>query len=227
VTIYIYVEGKSDVAGLDALLRAYRQQCGQAGIATRLVPLNGKDQLLRKVGPHAFADLREESDSHVVAMPDLYPMARFDPTPYAHDSYQALVDLLRRLVRSQARSEGCSQSEVHSLLQRFHALPLSHDLEMLLLAAHEKLRAYLRTSTSLAKAFRHPAEDQDDNTPPKRIVEELFVRHHPKKTSYKPTIHAPAILSDVSPAELRESGECPRFAEFLATLEQIARVPLP
>lgn len=225
MSIYIYVEGKSDVAGLVALLTPYRQQYGQAGIATRLVPLKGKDQLLRKVGPRAYADLREESDSHVVAMPDLYPMRQFDPTPYAHDSYEALVGLLRRLVRTHAQSERCSSSEVAGLLDRFYPFPLSHDLEVLLLAAHEELRRHLRAPGSLANAFRHPAEDQDDQKPPKQVIDELFLRH--RKTRYKPTIHAPAVLRNVSPGELRTSGECPRFAEFLSVLERITGMPLP
>lgn len=225
MSIYIYVEGKSDVAGLVALLNAYRQQYGQAGIATRLVPLKGKDQLLRKVGSRAYADLRFKADSHVIATPDLSPMAKFDPTRYAHDSYEALVGLLRRLVRTHAQSEGCSSSEVAGLLDRFYAFPLCHDLEVLLLAAHEELRRHLRAPGSLANAFRHPAEDQDDQQPPKRVVAELFRRH--LKRRYRPTIDAPAVLRNVSPGELRTSGECPRFAEFLSVLERITGMPLP
>jgi hypothetical protein len=225
VTVHIYVEGASDVAALRALLAAEGRASFASGVGLRLARLNNKDQLLRKIAPHAFQRLSQDPTSHVVAMPDLHPTVPFEGTPNAHRSCDELVELLQRRLRDEAQAKGWRSDRLDGLLRRFHAFPFSHDLEVLLLAAHEKLRAYLRARASLAGAFRHPAEEHDDRDPPKRVVQELFLRH--RKVRYEPVIHAPAVLRNVPPSELRVSGECPRFAEFLDTLVRITGVPLP
>jgi hypothetical protein len=64
---------------------------------------------------------------------------------------------------------------------------------MLLLAAEESMKRYLKCSGNLGQ-WRHPVEDQNQSRPPKRVVEEIFKTRSPNKSSYRDTIHAPAVL---------------------------------
>ncbi len=110
-----------------------------------------------------------------------------------------------------------ARADAAKLLRRFYPSALKHDLEMLLLAAVDQLRAFLRTSDRLDN-WRHPVEDQDQSRPPKRVVETLF--RTKLSRAYRDTIHACGILRnvpDMRPLLFRDSSpqECPLFKSML------------
>lgn len=216
--VYLCVEGDSDCKGLDSLLADYRALCGRSGWGIQCSNRRSKSQLLEKIGNYALARLSSEPQSHVIAMPDVYPVQGFGAS-YVHNSYETLCTLLVRLV-----SQHCEGDP--NILSRFHAHPFRHDMEVLLLAASQQLRSYLHTNDRLTTLYRHPAEDQNNDEPPKRKVEQIFRTRHAKKYAYQDTIHAPAILRNVNPADLKASADLPRFSAFLSDLEAITGVPL-
>ena len=104
---------------------------------------------------------------------------------------------------------------------------MKHDLEVLLLAARTELRAYLKTSDHLG-GWRNPVEEQDQNNPPKRIVEGLFKAK--LRRTYRDTKDASAVLRAVS--DLRtilygdsQQMQCPAFKEMLDWVGQRTGVP--
>jgi hypothetical protein len=97
--------------------------------------------------------------------------------------------------------------------------PWRHDLEMLLPAAKDCLRAHLNTPDQLG-AWRNPVEDQNQNRPPKRVIEELFSTKSPGRKAYRDTRDAGAILRKVSDLKnilFNQAGQvqCPVFKEVL------------
>ena len=95
-------------------------------------------------------------------------------------------------------------------------LALKHDLEMLLLAARAQLQSRLKTRDRLGN-WRKPPEDQNQDKPPKRIVEELF--RAKLSRAYRDTTDGPAILRGAALREVvfEEQGavQCPAFRDVL------------
>lgn len=72
-------------------------------------------------------------------------------------------------------------------------------------------------NNKLKKTWSYPIEDQNNDFPPKRAVEELFKQHG---KNYRDTIDAPAILSVANYHEIAKL--CPQcFKPFIEFLEQI------
>ena len=214
--VYLCVEGRSDCDALKAALGPYIERCRPTGWGIRPIRMKNKVGLLSKIGEYANARLSSEDNSHVIAMPDLYPTHGLGDE-YDHSSYEHLQALLTNLV-------GVATRRHPELMRRFHPFPFCYDMEVLLLALPARLRTYLRTPDNIQNTYTHPAEKQDDQHPPKYVVSDLFRTKHHKKIAYKDTAHAPAILRGVSPAELKNPRELPNFTRFLETLEQITGV---
>lgn len=215
--VHLCVEGPADEAALRALLGPYLRQCRQAGWGVRFAVMRGKVRLLKDIGRYCAAVLAAEPLDHVVAMPDLYPTSGM-PSGLEHASHEQLCGLLRGLV-----GQSLPQREP---LQRFHAHPFRYDMECLLLAVPDRLRRRLGTSDSIERTYRHPVEDQDDDTPPKRKVEQLFLSKHRRRAHYEDVVDAPAVLAGVSLPSLCGSPELPRFGEFLDMLQTVTAVPI-
>lgn len=176
-------------------------------------PQGNKDALLDAVPRRAADYLADQPGDWVIALPDLYPMARYAGTRNAHASFGELEKLLRERFEERAASLGLAGG----VRQRFRVHCLKHDLEALLLAAPDQLRQRLGTADALRNAWRKPVEDQDDNRPPKRVVEELFKKYR-KKPGYVDTSDAPWILARADLAAVETA--CPqRFAPFVADLD--------
>lgn len=210
--ILVYVEGPSDRAGLSAALRSVIEAGQGKRVGISFHPQEGKDRLLADVPRRAADHLCENPRDLVVALPDLYPMSRYADTPNAHSSFADLEGLLRQRFERQANRVGLP-AEART---RFRVHCLKHDLEVLLLAAPDQLRARLRTSDALSDVWRKPVEDQNDDTPPKRVVEALFSKHR-KKPGYVDTTDAPWILGRTDLSALEQA--CPqRFAPLVMEL---------
>jgi len=148
----------------------------------------------------------------VIALPDLYPMARYAGTRNAHSSFEELESLLRTRFEEHAAEAKLPKAT----WRRFRVHCLKHDLEVLLLAAPDELRQRLRTTDRLTKGWRKPVEDQNDQRPPKRVVRDLFHKYR-RKRGYIDTVDAPWILEKADLVAI-EKACSQRFRPFLADL---------
>ncbi len=222
--VWVYVEGESDRIALNALWTKWKTALGQAGWGVQLIPLDDKYRFFRKIGPHATEKLLADHLDLVVGLPDFYPNQPFVGTPCKHATVNDLVNLQRKLVQDTITRKSL---DAVSLMQRFHSSSLTHDLEMLLLAACDQLRAHLGTSERLG-CWRHPVEDQNQNQPPKRIVETLYLEK--KRRRYRDTKDAAAVLGMVTDfRQILHSGsgqlQCPVFKSMLDWIGMKTGVP--
>jgi hypothetical protein len=218
VKVLVYVEGPGDRAALEALLKPIIESASTRRIGVRFLPASGagvgKDWLLSHVGRKAAGHLSENPEDWVFALPDLYPMANYRGTMNAHESFEQLKDLLERRFEESAKRLAVP----HAVRNHFQVHCLKHDLEVLLLSALDPLRRRLRTKDSLKGRWRNPVEEQDDDKPPKRIIEELFKRY--QKRGYDGPVDAPWILERASLGDILNA--CPqRFAPFVAELRRV------
>jgi hypothetical protein len=220
VNVLVYVEGPADRIALETLLRDLRGEGQRRGIGVRFIPLGGKASILNHVGAKAADHLASNPDDWVFALPDLYPMVAFDSTENAHDCFEGMEAILRRRFAARCAKVGLSEDR-HP---RFRIHCLKHDLEVLLLAAPDALRMRLGTRDALKGRWRSVVEDQNDDQPPKRVVETLFNQYRRKR--YIDTDDAPWILSKAVFAEVVEGCQ-QRFAPFVRELRAIVNGGAP
>ena len=211
--IWVYVEGKSDQKSLAALWDDWSKQLRQRGWGINLIPLQDKSRYFRKIGARVAEKLTGDTNDLVVGLPDFYPNKEYAKTRYKHDNLRQLQDVQKRLVKKSLHNMGYVDENSH--MQRFYASALKHDLEMLLLAAEDKLQAKLKTKRK--GRWIKPPENQNQARPPKNIVKELFQQH--LNRAYRETSDAAAILRT---ANLRQviydsngSRQCPEFQSML------------
>ena len=220
--VWVYVEGESDKLGLDALWGDWKSRLRTAGWGIQFIPLGGKPNYFKLIG-HRVAEKLIASDTDlVVGLPDLYPNASFVGTPNEHKDFEGLRRLQERLV-----GHAFNIWEADALTDRFFASALKHDLEMLLLAADQQLKARLLLGSRQLGSLTGQPEDQNQDRPPKIVVSELFQRE--LKQGYRETKDAPAILRK---AKLREvvlddkgATRCPKFKEMLDWVGEKTGVP--
>jgi hypothetical protein len=216
--VWIYVEGESDRIALNALWAGWRELLRGAGWGIQIIPLDDKSRFFGKIGPHAAEKLADNEYDLVVGLPDLYPNHEYMNSEYRHTDLAELKRVQVTLVeKGLAEVFGFSSRRIEAALARFHPTALKHDLEMLLLAAIDKLREVLDTPDALGN-WIHPVEDQNQMKPPKYIVEELFQTKKGRK--YRDTVHAKAVLGKVTDIRtiLYHRGnqlQCPRFKELM------------
>lgn len=204
--VWIFVEGKSDVQALSALWSGWQQRLKEKGWGIQLISLESKSKYFRNIGPRAVEKLANDPHDLVVGLPDLYPNQDYADTAYRHDNLKELRAVQTRLVTQNLRKKF---RQTDSYMARFYASALKHDLEVLILAATSQLQSRLKNRPS---GWRQPPEDQNQDRPPKKIVEELFRRH--LKRSYREITDSAAILRD---ADLRQVAEqCPTFHDMIA-----------
>ena len=208
--VWIFVEGKSDVQALSALWSGWKQRLGKKDWGIQLIPLANKSNYFRKIGPRAVEKLVHDTRDLAVGLPDLYPNRDYANTDYRHNNLQELQDVQARLVKQHLQQQMGRRADVDSYIARFYASALKHDLEVLLLAATSQLQSRLKMSNR-PSGWRRPPEEQNQDRPPKRIVEALFQRE--LKRSYRENTDSDAILRD---ADLREvAKQCPAFRAMI------------
>lgn len=213
IEVIIYVEGPSDVSAMNELLKGLivRKQKEEVHIGFfEAPPGDKKSSIIRQVPKRAVNILLNKPDSIVVAMPDLYPYNRAFP----HETPAELEAVIREQFTQALREKGLTDDERY--LQRFRVFCFKHDLEVLLLAAHSALALRLDTET-LEITWRVPVEDQNNDVPPKRVVEALFRQHGQR---YEETVDAPLILGMADYHEIAAAcSQC--FQPFVEFLESI------
>lgn len=222
MTVFVYVEGPSDVLALKELFRGYMQELRPRKHSLSFLSLKNKSNLLKKIGPRAAEKLVQNPNDRVVALPDLYPSRTYATTQYAHSDLGQLRERLRDLVKAalQAAPYRVRPPALDGAMARFYACALKHDLEMLLLSAWPSLQRHMGARLNPEKDWRQPAEDQDEDRPPKRVVEGLFKARAGR--DYHETKDARVVLGRV--ARIRDDLlyttqpgqlECPVFKGLL------------
>ncbi len=144
----------------------------------------------------------------MAAVPDLHPRNKGFP----HGTPAQLAEGIMEKFNEVVWGKGLEDDE--RIRGRFHVFCFKYDLEALLLASPKGLAARLGVG-SVPITWRIPVEDQNDETPPKRVVERLFAEHGKK---YKGTADAPIILESCRYSDLVRA--CPQcFGPFVAFLE--------
>jgi hypothetical protein len=211
--VCIYVEGPSDKAAMEALLRPLIEQQRQAGISIDFFETPAGDRktsVLTKIPQKAVSILANDPAAIVVALPDLYPGNKAFP----HQTVAELTVGIQRNFEMALLSKGLADDV--RIQERFKVFCFKHDLEALLLAAQRAL-AHRLGIKSIAVTWRIPVEDQNQDNPPKRIVESLFTERGKR---YRDTVDASIILGACQYQEIAD--RCPQcfrpFVEFLASL---------
>jgi len=227
---WVYVEGRSDELALQALWSGWRGRLQAAGHSIKVIPLDDKQRFFHRLGSRAADKFVANAQDLVVGLPDLYPNKPFESGPCRHADLAELQAVQRRLVEEGLRKRSdVAPDSVSTLLGRFHPAALKHDLEMLLLAAKDELRRVLDTQDKLGH-WRLPVEEQNQDKPPKFVVEELFRTKSRERRAYRETRDAPKVLgavSDVQSLLHTESGQlnCPVFKAMLDWLGQRFGIP--
>jgi len=228
--IWIYVEGESDKLALQTLWSNWCERLRTAGHGIRIIPLADKSKFFRKIGHRAAHRLYDNGEDIVIGLPDLYPNQPYIGTRFKHANITELKSVQRiEVSNALQRVFGVSSSRVEQLLERFLPSALKHDLEMLLLAAQRELCLFLGTPDRLGK-WRSPVEDQNQQRPPKRIVEELFRTKSKTKHAYRDTKDASAILrnvTDIRTIIFNTSNQikCPVFKALLDWIGEKTGIP--
>jgi len=228
--VWIYVEGESDRLGLRTLWTNWLEQLRAAGHGIKIIPLTSKSQFFRKIGPRAAEKLCANNEDIVIGLPDLYPNQEYVGTQFEHRDLTQLMTVQTNEVSNALQNIfSVNRPQVRQLLQRFLPSALKHDLEMLLLAAQGQLRSYLGTPDRLGN-WRNPVEDQNQNHPPKRIVEELFRTKSRTRHAYRDTRDASAVLrnvTDIKTIIYNETNQikCPVFKALLDWIGEKTTIP--
>ncbi len=215
--VIIYVEGPSDRAAMEELLRPLIQQKRQEGvIISFLSASNGdaKKRILIEVPRRAANTILNNLNSIVVAMPDLYPKNKGFP----HETVDELrAGILKNF--DDALQSKDARDDVR-LKDRFRVFCFKYDLEALILASEEALKNRLGVD-NLEVTWRVPVEDQDHEDPPKQVVKRLFKEHGKE---YGETHDAPSILGRSNYQDV--AGKCPQcfkpFVDFLTNLQPVS-----
>lgn len=228
--VWIYVEGESDRLGLLALWTNWREQLRTAGHGIKIIPLGSKSQFFRKIGHRAARQLFDNNENIVIGLPDFYPNREYVGTQFEHRDLTQLISVQRNEISNALQNKfSVKRPQVRQLLERFLPSALKHDLEMLLLAAQEQLRSYLGTPDRLGN-WRNPVEDQNQNHPPKRIVEELFRTKSRTRRAYRDTRDASAVLRNVTDIKTiiynaTNQIKCPVFKALLDWIGEKTTIP--
>lgn len=211
--IFVYVEGRSDVGAMTELLKGLIARKQNSGVSIQFFEApsgDKKESVMRKVPLAAANILLNKPNSVVVAMPDLYPYNKYRPHTTFAELEAIILDEFNRVLHGKGMADDVRYR------QRFKVFCFKHDLEALVLAAEDALAIRLKQD-KLNVTWHVPVEDQNNDIPPKRIIEALFERYGQR---YTETVDTPLILGM---SEYRKIADaCPQcFKPFVEFLEGI------
>lgn len=212
--VHIYVEGPSDKLALGALLSPLLAKKLEQGVLINFFEApsgNRKSVLLNKVPKKAASIVINDPHSVVVVLPDLYPRNVGFPHETAEELYRGIRE---RFVASLMAKGKHDDPRYRS---RFEVFCLKYDLEALILASERSLARRLNSKT-LKRTWTVPVEDQDQDNPPRRIVEALFTEN---RMVYQPVVDAPVIVAGADYVSIAKScNQC--FGQFVDFINRIS-----
>ena len=213
--VWVFVEGESDSRALSSLWNDWKQELQKKRWGIQLIPLKNKSNYFKKIGPRTAEKLLYNENDLVVGLPDLYPNQNYASGEYRHSNMKELREIQVRLV-NRSLQKNVSPDDINRYMDRFYGSALKHDLEMLLLTVPSLLQKRLGV-TNISRSWRVHPEDQNQNKPPKKIVEALFQTR--LKRAYREMTDCEAILGKAALSEVLfdESGiaQCPTFRAML------------
>ncbi len=153
--VEIYVEGTSDKYAMEALLAPLIERKLLAGTSIDFIAIKGNDNsrggdakkdLLTKTPIKAVNILRNQPDSIVVIIPDLYPKNK----EFKHETIQELENGILNNFNQVLNDKGINNNRVR---KRFKVFCFKHDLEALILAAESELIRVLVVCQELIDGF--------------------------------------------------------------------------
>jgi hypothetical protein len=211
--VLVYVEGDSDKLAMEEILSPLIEAKYSLDILIRFIPaIQGDKQqdVLIRVPQRAVNILRNNTNTIVIAMPDLSPKDK----GFKHETPEQLSAGVVSVFERALKRAGLEDMRIRN---RFHVFCFKHDMEALILACENELKLRLKTD-KLGVTWRKPVEDQNHGRYPKFVVEELF-KHH--KQHYQGTVDAPEILGMAGLAHVVDA--CPQcFKPFVDFLDGLA-----
>ena len=214
--VIVYLEGKSDQFAMETLLSQLIEQkfLNETSIVFIGLPpsRSNKAYLLTKIPKRAISIISNDPSATIVVIPDLYPKN----SGFTHETADELIKGIKDNFKKELQKKNPDFDT--RLLERFKAFCFKHDLESLILAACEALKSRLSPCKPNSwQEWTTPVEDQNNDIPPRRIVEKLFKEC---KKRYIGTVDAPMILSKVNYSDIAE--RCPQcFKPFIEYLESL------
>ena len=212
--VFIYVEGRSDVLAMNALLKPLIEHKYQQQVSLEFfeAPRGDKKKgLLLKTPEKAVSILQNNLLAEVAIMPDLYPKNKGFPHERFAEMHVGILTEFRKVLAKRQITDN------QHLFARFHVFCFKYDLEALVLAAPDALVLRLAVDT-LHSTWTIPVEDQNHDTPPKRIVEQLFQQY---QSRYIEAVDCPLILGLTDYQQIADA--CPQhFQPFVEFLEGIS-----
>ena len=213
MSIYVYVEGDTEVLSLPSLLSG----CYASRRLKKPIALGAR--FLMEIGRTAAEVLLRDARAHVFACPDLAPNRSFLGHRWTYSTYEELCELLRREVLKQLGTR-TNPDTAAKAVQRLHPHPFRHDFEVVVLACPDRLRRYLGGDADVTRWYTAKPEDQNFDEYPSRVLAKLFSKF--RRTRYRKTQDAPRILAGVTEQELSAICRmCPRFGDFVAALRRV------
>lgn len=219
--VMIYVEGNSDKLAMEQLFKQVIENKQNQGIKIQFFSGKGSDnhrggdakkELLEVIPKKAINILKNNPNSIVAVMPDLYPPNK----GFNHTTYKELETGIMSQFNQELTRKGINDQR---LIERFRVFCFKYDLEALVLASETQLRTRLglRKDQNFPISWTIPVEDQNHDQPPSRIVERLFKAYN---ETYQKTADSVLILGQAHYQDIAE--RCPQcfkpFVEFLENL---------
>ena len=194
MVIYLFVEGRTEIALKELLTRAL-PQLRDRGVSLEIRQVRGKERLIKEARA-LVSNALAKGAGWVFALVDLYPG-------------DAGSDDAKKRLTEAVRPEDRAQFRPHVAV---------HDVEAWMLASWDALCQVAACSGMKSK---HPSPENVDLTnPPKHHVNELFHRH--KKRGYQAAGDGKKVFELADAEEI--AAKCPHFKAFRDDLEQCASV---
>lgn len=209
--VIVYVERPSDKLAMRSLLRGLIEQKRGKGVEIEFFDTHKGDAkgfLLNTLPKRVANILLNDHDALVAVVPDLYPKNK----GFKHDTVSELAKGILKNFEDALRARAVPDNS--KVKERFKFFCFKYDMEALILASEEALKARLHAETFKVDWHR-TVEEQNNDYPPRIIVEQLFKGHGMR---YNGPTDAPLILGRSSYQELaKKCYQC--FGPFVAFLE--------
>lgn len=168
-----------------------------------------KASIIRKV-PIRAVNILQNPYAIVAAMPDLYPLNKEVP----HQNVSELTAAIHAEFNQALKRKGLEVDRRYQ--DRFKVFCFKYELEALVLAAERALAKRLDLK-ELHITWRKPVEDQNNDNPPKHVINDLSNQHG---KHFVETVDVPVMLAASDYHEIADA--CPQcfkpFVEFLENL---------
>lgn len=214
--IKLYCEGRTE-RGIRELLAPVREELRGKGRGLDVLSLQGNAQLLKKLGAKVRESIRSGDTIAVFCLIDLRKIDEaLPPELKAALGGQSWVRMpIRDRVAWLQDNVGRHLVDVE-YRDRFRLFVAVHEVEALVLADPGPLRKKLRQNA--LGPWPNP-EEVNDEKPPAAVLNELFRKHHPRRSAYHKTKDGVPLLQSLDLGKVCSS--CPYFRQLVDALHTV------